>query len=257
MAFTLESLAWYLLWRQSVLWPWPLESLKWFLLMCKSVHLPWTLEWFLLVRLRGRFDGATSVLVAAATRRPRPFPALTRRPSVLLPWSLGRLLLVHKSVLLPWTLEWFLLWCQSVLWPWTVESTEWFLLVCQSVLWPWTLERFLQVCKSVLLPWTREFRDREMTNTTALAAFEAGPEGSARSLSRRDTRTVVVVVICPGPQGLEKRPSPPPPGSFRDKHLANPSGPASGVAGAVVVVISRSRRSGSCCGASPSSGRGP
>jgi hypothetical protein len=68
---------------------------------------------------------------------------------------------------------------------------------------------------------------------------------------------VVVVVICPGPQGLEKRPSPPPPGSFRDRHLANPSGPASGVAGAVVVVISRSRRSGSCCGASPSSGRGP
>jgi hypothetical protein len=119
----------------------------------------------------------------------------------------------------------------------------------QSVLWPWTLERLLLVHKSVLLPLTLEFRDRQMTTTTAPATPEAGPEGSARFLSRRPPGGGGD--HCSRPEGAGKTTITTAQVSLRDKDLADPSGPAQRVAGAVVVVISMSRRSGSCCGASP------
>ena len=82
-----------------------------------------------------------------------------------------------------------------------------------------------------------------MTTTTAPATPEAGPEGFARCLSRND----------PGGGGDGRFSSPCGPGqmtttttvrvSLRDRDLADPSGPASKVAKAVVLVISRSRNS--------------
>ena len=56
---------------------------------------------------------------------------------------------------------------------------------------------------------------------------------------------------CSRPEGAGKTTITTAQVSLRDKDLADPSGPAQRVAGAVVVVISMSRRSGSCCGASP------
>ncbi len=45
-----------------------------------------------------------------------------------------------------------------------------------------------------------DMRDREMTTTTAPATPEAGPEGSVKTLSRKDPRAVEVVMF-PAPKG--------------------------------------------------------